>query len=284
MHLNQSLDEILSLVCLQFSLFSLSIIISILFLKLTFKKEEKLFLKAFIPNIIFFAFTYILYQVAIKKGVNIAVFSPNKNTEFMAILISLTIVLIIISLIEIFIFKLFFNADLYKTYYKLLYILNTITYSIILCSFCPKPYINKEIINYNRYLYTPNKTTLKLFDNTIIEIGVACSSENNYNTNQNDSIYNFKIPIKQTGSDRMLYTFKLLDVTLKDGSTAEDLNCKIISLKKLDRIIKIVFVQRNPNQNIGWKNPIATDTILFTKTKTEIRKSGYYEDCDCIEN
>lgn len=284
MYLNQSFEEILSLLITLFILFLISVLISILFLKIKNEAEKGIFKKALIPNLIFFLVSNILYQIAIEKGINISVFSPNENSEILTIITCLTIVLIIISFTEIYISKLVFKSELKKNYYILLCLLNLLTYILIFFSFYPKSYVDKNILSYNRYIFEPNKTELKLFDNSIVKIDNACSSENIYKISKTNSYFIFRIPIKQIGTNRMLYSFEILDNSLNE-SFGESENCKEISISKLDNEVKVFFEQKNPNPNIGWKKPIITDTIIFKKIKTENRKPGYYGDtnCDCIE-
>jgi len=92
--------------------------------------------------------------------------------------------------------------------------------------------------------------------------------------------------IIQTGTDRMLFSFRLLDSTLQIGGSEEDENCKTICVKSVENEIKVLFVQKNPTPKIGWKQRIITDTVIFKKVKTENRKAGYYgdTDCDCIQH
>lgn len=284
MYLNQSFEEILSLLITLFILFLISVLISILFLKIKNETEKGIFKKALFPNFIFFLISNILYQIAIEKGINISVFSPNENSEIFIIITSLTIVLIFISFTEIYISKLVFKSELKINYYILLCLLNLLTYILIFFSFYPKSYVDKDILSYNRYIFKPNKTELKLFDNSIVKIDNACSSENIYKISKTNSYFIFRIPIKQIGTNRMLYSFEILDNSLNE-SFGESENCKEISISKLDNEVTVFFKQKNPNPNIGWKKPIITDTIVFRKIKTENRKPGYYGDtnCDCIE-
>ena len=262
----------------------MSVIISFLFLKIKNGTEKGIIKKALIPNFIFFITSNILYQIAIENGINISVFSPNENSEMLMIIFSLSVALIVISTIEIYISKFIFKNELKKNYYILLCMLNLLIFSFVFFSFYPKSYVDKNILSYNRYIFQPNKTELKLFDNSIVEITNACSSENIYKISKTNSYFIFRIPIKKKGTDRMLYSFEILDISLNEGS-GESENCKEISINKLDNVIKVVFEQKNPNPNIGWKKPIITDTIMFKKIKTENRKAGYYGDtnCDCIE-
>jgi hypothetical protein len=284
MYLNQSFEEILSLLITLFILFLISVLISILFLKIKNETEKGIFKKAIIPNFIFFSISNILYQIAIEKGINISVFSPNENSEIFTIIICLSLVLIIISFTEICISKLIFKSELKKNYYILLCLLNILTYTIIFFSFYPKSYVDKNILSYNRYIFKPNKTELKLFDNSIVKIDNACSSEDIYKISKTNSYFIFRIPIKQIGTNRMLYSFEILENSLNEGF-GESENCKEISISKLENEVKVVFEQKNTDPNIGWKKPIITDTIIFKKIKTENRKPGYYGDtnCDCIQ-
>lgn len=284
MHLNQSFEEILSLLITLCVLFLMSVIISFLFLKIKNETEKGIIKKALIPNFIFFIISNILYQIAIENGINISVFSPNENSEMLMIIFSLSVALIVISTIEIYISKLVFKNELKKNYYILLCLLNLLIFSFVFFSFYPKSYVDKNILSYNRYIFQPNKTELKLFDNSIVEIANACSSENIYKISKTNSYFIFRIPIKKKGTDRMSYSFEILDISHNEGF-GESENCKEISISKLDNIVKVVFEQKNPNPKIGWEKPIITDTIIFKKIKTENRKAGYYGDtnCDCIE-
>ena len=79
MYLNQSLDEIISIVLLIVLFFFISNLISFLFLK--GENETKIGAKTILPNLIFYSTIFVLYQLAIHENVNIAVFSPNENYE-----------------------------------------------------------------------------------------------------------------------------------------------------------------------------------------------------------
>ena len=71
--------------------------------------------------------------------------------------------------------------------------LNFITLSIILFNFYPKSYVSKNIKNYDRILYKPNKFELKLFNGSYIKIDSACTTKNNYNDNSEHFSYEFRI-------------------------------------------------------------------------------------------
>jgi hypothetical protein len=284
MYLNQSLDEIISIVLLIVLFFFISNLISFLFLK--GENETKIGAKTILPNLIFYSTIFVLYQLAIHENVNIAVFSPNENYEKKWLIISFILAYIFASFFQVFIYNLFSKGKLTKSYLKLIYFINLISLSIILISFYPKSYVNKSIKNYERVLFLPNKFNLKLFDNSIVKIDSACSSRNIYTDDSKNFCYEFRIPIIQTGTDRMLYSFQLLDKSLQIGSSGEDENCKSISIESIVDEIAIIFVQKNPNPKIGWRKEIITDTIIFKKVKTEKRKAGYYNDtdCDCIQH
>lgn len=284
MFLNQSIEEIISIVLLIVIFFVISNLISFLYLKV--KNETKIGVKTIIPNLIFYSTIFILYQLAIHRNVNIAVFSPNENYEKKLLIISFILTYIFATFLEVFFYKLLSKSKLSKPHLKLICLLNLISLSIILTSFYPKSYVNKNIKNYERMLFLPNKFELKLFDNSIVKIDSACSSKNFYTNNSEDFSHVFRIPIIQKGTDRMLYSFRLLDKSLEIGGSGEDENCKSISIKSIENEFLVVFVQKNPNPNIGWKKEIITDTIIFKKVKIEKRKAGYYNDtdCDCIQH
>lgn len=283
MFLNQSIEEIISLVLLIVLLYFISNLISLLYLK--FKNEKKVGSKTILPNLVFFSTIFILYQLAIHINVNIAVFSPNENYEKKLLIFSFIFVYIFATFFEIFLYNLFSNSKLTKPYIKFICLVNFIALFTILTNFYPKSYVSTNIVSYERALYLPNKNELKLFDNSIVKIDSACSSTNLYKDNSKDFSYAFRIPIRQKGSDRMLYSFKLLDNSLEIGGSGEDESCKSISIKSLENEIVALFIQKNPNPEIGWKREVITDTIIFKRIKTEKRKAGYYNDtdCDCIQ-
>lgn len=284
MYLNQSLDEIISIVLLIVLFFLVSNLMSFLFLKV--KNETNIGSKTIIPNLIFYSTIFILYQLAIHENVNIAVFSPNESYEKKWLIISFILSFIFATFLQVILYNLLSKSKLPKSYLKLICFLNLISLSILLISFYPKSYVNKNIKSYERVLFLPNKFELKLFDNSIVKIDSACSSKNIYTHDSKDFSYEFRVPIIQKGTDRMLYSFRLLDKSLEIGGSGEDENCKSISIKSIENEIVAVFVQKNPDPNIGWKKEIITDTIIFRKVKTEKRKAGYYNDvdCDCIQH
>lgn len=284
MYLNQSLDEIISIVLLIVLFFLISNLMSFLFLKV--KNETKIQLKTIIPNLIFYSTIFVLYQSAIYKNVNIAIFSPNENYERRWLIISFILTYIFATFLQIILYNLLSKNKLSKSYLKLICFLNLISLSILLISFYPKSYVNKNIKSYERLLFLPNKFELKLFDNTIVIIDSACISKNIYTNDSKDFSYEFRIPIIQKGTNRMLYSFRLLDKSLQIGSSGEDENCKSISINSIENEIVAVFVQKNPTPSIGWQKEIITDTLIFKKVKTEKRKAGYYNDtdCDCIQH
>ena len=284
MFLNQSIEEIISMVLLIVLLFLISNIISLLYLIL--KKETKVGSKTILPNFIFYTTILVFYQFTIYKNINIAVFSPNEIYENKLLIISFILTYFFATFLAILFYNIFSSNKLTKQYSKFICLINFFALSIILLIFYPRSYVDKNIKCYERILYLPNKYELKLFDNNYLKIDTACSSKNIYTDNSQDFIDNFRIPINQRGTDRMLYSFKLLDKSLEIGSSGEDESCKSISIKSLENEIVAVFIQKNPNPEIGRTKPVITDTIIFKKVKTEIRKAGYYGDtnCDCIQH
>lgn len=284
MYLNQSFDEIISVALLIVLFFLISNLISFLFLK--GKNETRIGVKTIIPNLIFYSILFVLYQLEIVKNVNIAVFGPNESYEKKMLLIGFSLTYIFATFFQLFLYNLVSKAKLPKSYSKLICFLNLISLSILLITFYPKSYMGKNIKNYELVLYLPNKFELKLFDKSLVKIDTACTSKNIYTDDSKDFYYDFRIPIIQTGTDRMLYSFRLLDKSLQIGTSGEDDNCKSISINSIKNEILVIFIQKNSNPNIGWEKEIITDTIIFKKIITEKRKAGYYNDtdCDCMQH
>jgi len=282
-HLNQGLDAIIFLIIVLFFSFVVSSIVSLFFLLLKCK-ENNLFFKAILPNFSFLILSFVLYLVSIFQGVNISVFSRNEKTEIIIILLVFILSLAVLSIIEIFIYKKTFKVNPSKEFRFLLLLLNFLSYSSIFYFCYPRSYVDKNILDYNRYLYEPDKKQVKLFDNSIIQIGQACTSENNYIDKTKDSYFIFRIPLRITGPNKQTYSFRFLENSLNDSSFREDCNCYNVSTDKLEKDLIILFSQYISKDSADVK-PIVTDTIVFKKIKTERRQAGYYGDknCDCIE-
>lgn len=283
-HLYQSFDQIISLIIHLIFYFFISVVVSFIFLKIFLRTEKKSFFKAFIPNVVFFSLSVILYIIAIYTNVNISVFSRNERTESTIIIISLLFTVISLSIFEKFSYKLIFREKLNRNYKFLLFSLNLMTYTLILYSFYPRSYVDKNILNYNRHIYAPNVKEIQLLDSSTVKIGFACSAENNYKTKIKDSTFTFRIPTEQIGVNKIVYTFKLENWPGKFDSTGSDDNCEIFSIDKLENEIKVILMQENLKSKSESDRLFATDTIIFKRIKIEKRKAGYYSDCSCIEN
>jgi hypothetical protein len=276
-HLNHGINSTLEII----TSIIIGLIISTIFSIIILKGTKNRLRNSIILNAFFYISIFILHQISIEKNINISVFSSERKEEPWLI-ISFIITFIIITFLQVIIFRKWLKKNLK---YQLL-TSNFIFLTIVLLVFYPKNYTNKNIINYDRILFLPDKTEFKLLDNIIIKIDTACTSKDNYINGKVNSSYSFRIPIISPKNERMKFGFQLLNTSNQFGASENGSNCKVLPIKNLKDKIIVLIKQKNPKKNIGWKKPIITDTITYRKIKVEKRKAGYYgdTDCDCIEH
>ncbi|WP_435263803.1 hypothetical protein [Tenacibaculum sp. nBUS_03] len=276
-HLNQGISSVFQV----YTYILIGLFVSLLISFFLQEKKNNRLIKSIIINSFFFLTVFILYQFAIETNYNISVFSRERKEEFWMIIIFIG-TFIVTTYSQLIIFK---NWITDKLKIQLI-VTNFIFLTYLLISFYPKNYVNKKNIDYERILFIPNKDQLNLFDKKKIYIDTACTGKTYYRNNKTSNFFNFRIPLISNKSDRRKFGFEILDKKNQYGTSEDGSNCKVLPLRYISDTILVLFKQKNPDSNIGWKTPIITDTIEFTKFKIEKIKPGYYGDtnCDCIQH
>lgn len=158
----------------------------------------------------------------------------------------------------------------YKTLIILLYFLSLV---YILINYFPRDAYDKYLTHTKTYTYLPTQNNKTLLDNSTLKIDSAISDIDYYsdkNTVEKD--LNFTIYFTSSYKENIPFSFKALDSTNEFGGSSSEIKYKKLYLKKLDDSIKIILEEVNFKKNIGWDNPKNTDTIVFVKRKTTIKK------------
>ncbi len=139
---------------------------------------------------------------------------------------------------------------------------NVITYIVIANSFMTKR-ANRDRIEY--VSYEPLQHVYSLLDSTDLVIHDANAI---IFIDKKDSITNKSYPfeIQFTRAPESRFTFNFKEFTNEYTSGMGE-NTQTIYTPHLTDTIFVLMKQKNPKANIGWKNPIVTDTVKFVKKK-----------------
>ncbi|UTN06131.1 hypothetical protein L0669_09485 [Flavobacterium bizetiae] len=140
-------------------------------------------------------------------------------------------------------------------------------------NYFPRDAYDKYLTHTKTYTYLPTQDNKTLLDNSTLKIDSAISDIDYYsdkNTVEKD--LNFTIYFTSTHKENVPFNFKALDSTNQFGGSTNQIKYKELYLRKLNDSIMIILEEVNFKNNIGWDNPRNTDTIVFVKRKTTIKK------------
>lgn len=120
--------------------------------------------------------------------------------------------------------------------------------------------------------YVPDKASFNLLDGTKIQVDTAWTEISFTYKNGNkifDSAYgyNFAIPYKREDEENFSFNFSLVDTTNQMFTNGMGKNACQLRPKYLYDKMQVLLEQKNPDTTKGWKHPIITDTITFTRVK-----------------
>jgi hypothetical protein len=143
----------------------------------------------------------------------------------------------------------------------------------ILINYFPQDSYDKYLTHSKIYTYFPTQNTKTLLDNSILKIDSANSKIDYYSNKITfEKDLTFTIYFTYQSKEDLPFNFKVLDSTNEFGGSSSQIKYKDLYLKKLNDSIKIILQGVNFKNNIGWDNPRNTDTIVFVKRKTTIKK------------
>lgn len=160
-----------------------------------------------------------------------------------------------------------------KRYKVLIVFLYFVSLVYILINYFPRDAYDKYLTHTKTYTYLPTQDNKTLLDNSTLKIDSAISDIDYYsdkNTVEKD--LNFTIYFTSSYKENIPFNFKALDSTNEFGGSSREIKYKKLYLKKLDDSIKIIVQGFNFKNDKDWDNPRNTDTIVFVKRKTTIKK------------
>lgn len=174
-----------------------------------------------------------------------------------------------------------FKLNSNDNYSKFVNILNAFFLIGIMVYNFPKSYVNKSVSKSKIHIYEPDQTNFKLLNKGILTIGNACINELIFK-NGNNTYGAFKIPIVEIIPDEFVFSIEILDKENRAFTHGHDNICEKIYFRNYKNEFKVLLKQKNPNKEIGWKEPFFTDTITFFKKEERVIQYGRYSNCDCV--
>ncbi len=255
--------------------FIISMIISITVITI-YKKWDKIsFINVIKSNLFLYATLISIFIISFSLGIYIFNFSP-KNDFFEKFLYVLFF--LILFFIQSFFYLKYFNKKANDTFlkkYKFISItlyLFSLTYIII--NYFPEDAYDKYLTYTKTYVYLPTQKSKTLLDNSKLKIDSAISEIDYFSNKKNiEEDLMFTVYFDSPHKETVPFSFEVLDSTNSFGGSSSQTKYKELYIRKLKDSIKIILEEVNFNKNIYWNNPKNTDTILFLKTKTRIKKN-----------
>ncbi|MFZ0597488.1 MAG: hypothetical protein WAM46_10945 [Flavobacterium sp.] len=251
-----------------------AIVISILIITLAKKWKIISLSKVVKSNLSLYGTLICIYITSFILGIYINNFSK-KNDLFEKIIYILFFLLIFL-IQSFFILKYFYkntNNSFLKGYKVLILLMYFISLIYILTNYFPDDAYDKYLTHSKTYTYTPTKNSKTLLDNSILKIDSATSTIEYFSNKESfEKDLPFIIYFNCSYKTDIPFSFKALDSTNEICGSSSQIKYKELYLKKLDDSIKILLEEINLDKNKGWNNPRNTDTLLFIKSKTTIKK------------
>ncbi len=121
-------------------------------------------------------------------------------------------------------------------------------------------------------IYVPDKYLFSLLDSTTLLIDTAWTEEIfSYHNGErviNSALgYHFSIPFRKKIPDSFNFTFSLADTHNEAFTNGLYENLCQLCPRRLNKEIKVLLEQKDPDTSKGWTNPIVLDTITFRRLK-----------------
>ena len=155
--------------------------------------------------------------------------------------------------------KLFFSESFRKLFIPLL-LGNIMTYSFIAYKMSTDTQLNSDD-KVQQIYYAPYPNNLTLLDNSSLVIYTAKIEYSE--AKRKDNPY-YEYPLELIFQQENPESF-ILDFTATGAINSEGIeqNRKLLRFTELADTIEVFLKQKNPDPEIGWENPIVSDTILF---------------------
>lgn len=121
--------------------------------------------------------------------------------------------------------------------------------------------------------YAPNKLTIELLDGSTVTIDTAWAESSwAFDGDAKPVIadsygYNFVIPIKKKEEKGFTFNLRLLNKDNEAFTNGIEASRCILNPSKITDKVDVIVVEKNPDKEIGWQQPLVTDTLRFLKIK-----------------
>ena len=123
-----------------------------------------------------------------------------------------------------------------------------------------------EIVKKERIIFLSDKSQFKLLDNTILTIDTAFIEiwydEKEERVDNAKPQYRLQVPIMKEKPEEYTASFRLINEKSSEGIYN---NIQQIFVQRIENEYQLVLEKKNPDPNIGWKEPIKTDTIILKR-------------------
>jgi hypothetical protein len=255
-------------------LFITAMTISILIITIARKWNVISFLKVLKSNLSLYG-TFIGVYVIIFN-LHFYVISFSKKNDLIEKVFYILFFLILFLIQAFFISKYFYKntkQSFIKGYKGLIILLYFASLVYILISYFPQNAYDKYLTHSKIYTYLPTQGTKILLDKSTLKIDSATSDIDYYSNKKTfEKDLSFTIYFTSKHKEDVPFSFKALDSTNEFGGSSSEIKYKELYLRKLNDSIKIILKEVDFKNNIGWDHPKNTDTIVFVKRKTTVRK------------
>lgn len=255
-------------------LFTAAMVISILTITIARKWKVISFPKVLKSNLALYGILISVYITGFSLDIYIINFS--RKNDLIEKIFYVLFFLILFLIQAIFILKYFYKntkEPFIKGYKVLIVLLYFVSLVYIVTNYFPQNAYDKYLTHTKIYTYLPTKGNKTLLDNSTLKIDSATSDVDYYSNKKTfEKDLSFTIYFTSPHKGDVPFSFKALDFTNEFGGSSSQLKYKELYLRKLNDSIKIILEEVDLKNNIGWDHPRNTDTIVFVKRKTTIKK------------
>ena len=255
-------------------LFIISVAISILAVTIARKWNVISFSKMLKSNLSLYGTLIGIYIISFCLHFYIINFS--KKNELIEKIIYILFFLILFLIQAFYILKYFYKntkESFIKGFKVLLLLLYFVSLVYIVINYFPQNAYDKYLTHSKIYTYLPIQNNKTLLDNSTLKIDSAISSIDYYSNKKTfEKDLSFTIYFTSRHKENVPFSFKALDSTNEYGGSSSQIKYEELYLRKLNDSIKIILEEVDFKNNIGWDHPKNTDTIVFVKRKTTIKK------------
>lgn len=255
-------------------LFTAAMVVCILTITVAKKWKVIRLTKVLKSNLALYGILTCIYIISFSLNIYIINFS--RKNDLVEKVFYVLFFLIVFLIQAFFILKYFYKntkESFIKGYKILIVLLYLVSLVYIVFNYFPKNAYDKFLTYTKIYTYLPTQGNKTLLDNSTLKIDSAISDIDYYSNKKTlEKDVNFTIYFTSPHKENVPFSFKALDSTNEFGGSSSQIKYKELSLRKLKDSIKIIVQGFNFTNDKEWDDPRNTDTIVFVKRKTTIKK------------